>query len=75
LSQKTDQENPKWFMVDVTLSCRAKHFIPLALFRYIAALLPSELPSEIEYVSENGVKAIKGPLGGYFVFFKKFTRD
>jgi predicted RNA-binding protein with PUA-like domain len=66
ISQKTDQENPKWFMVDVTFSRRAKHFTPLALFRYIATLSPSELPSEIAYVSENGVKAIKGPFGGFF---------
>jgi hypothetical protein len=48
-------------MVDVTFTCRAKHFIPLALFRHIAAL-PSELPGDIEYISEKGVKAIKGPL-------------
>jgi hypothetical protein len=55
-------------MADVTFSCRAKNFIPLALFRYIAALSPSELPSEIEYVSENGTKAIKGPLGDHFIY-------
>jgi hypothetical protein len=54
-------------MVDVTFSYRAKHFIPLALFRHIAALSPSELPNEIEYVTESGVKAIKGPLRDLFV--------
>jgi len=57
--EKTDQENPKWFMVNVTFSSRAKHFIPLALFRHIAALSPSELSDEIVYVGESGVKAIK----------------
>ena len=60
LPQKTDSSDPKWFMVDVIFSSRAKHFIPLALFRHIAGLSPSELPDEIGYVSENGVKAIKG---------------
>jgi hypothetical protein len=65
-------------MVDVTFSCRAKHFIPLALFRYIAALPPSELPTDIEYVSEHGVKAIKGLSGylfaTYFGVKKRVTR-
>ena len=48
-------------MVDVTFSSRTKHFIPLALFRYIATLPASELPDEIKYIGENGVKVIKGP--------------
>jgi hypothetical protein len=47
-------------MVDLTFTCRAKHFIPLALFRHIAALPSSEPPHDIEYVSENAVEAIKG---------------
>jgi len=48
-------------MVDVTFSSSTKHFIPLALFRHIAALAPSELSDEIAYIGEGGVKAIKGP--------------
>jgi len=55
---KTDKENPKWFMVDVTFEARAAHFVPLALLRRIAAA--SEPPSEVAYIGEDGVKAIKG---------------
>jgi len=43
----------------VTLVSRAKHFIPLALLRYIAALSPPEPPSDLGYIGQNGVKAIK----------------
>lgn len=49
-------------MVDLTFTSRAIHFIPLALLRYIADLPPQQLPEEIAYLGDHGVKAIKGAL-------------
>ncbi|KAF7975645.1 hypothetical protein HWV62_9097 [Athelia sp. TMB] len=54
---KTDKDNPKWFMVEVTISSRAKNFIPLALLRHIAT--SAEAPEEVSYIGEAGIKAIK----------------
>ncbi|EJF62226.1 hypothetical protein DICSQDRAFT_58814 [Dichomitus squalens LYAD-421 SS1] len=53
---KTDKENPKWYMVEVTFGSRAKHFVPLSLLRNIA----SEPPEEVAYIGQDGAKAIKG---------------
>ncbi|KAI0355407.1 DUF55-domain-containing protein, partial [Trametes cingulata] len=55
---KTDKENPKWYMVDLTFVRRAPHFVPLSLLRNIAA--SSEVPEEVSYIGEEGVSAIKG---------------
>ncbi|KAI0268329.1 DUF55-domain-containing protein [Gloeopeniophorella convolvens] len=56
---KSDETNPKWYMVDVKFASRAKHFVPYPLLRDIAA--GGEEPSaNVEYVGEEGVKAIKG---------------
>ncbi|KAJ8502495.1 hypothetical protein ONZ45_g11711 [Pleurotus djamor] len=56
---KTKQDNPKWYMVDLTFVERAKHFIPLSVLRYIADSVPTALDPEIEYIGEDGVEAIK----------------
>ena len=50
-------------MVDLTFTSRAIHFIPLALLRYIADLSPQQLPKEIAYLGDHGIKAIKGAFG------------
>ncbi|KAI0050231.1 DUF625-domain-containing protein [Auriscalpium vulgare] len=55
---KTDEANPKWFMVEVKFASRAAHFVPYPYLRDIAAG-PSEPPSEVDYIGSNGVKAIK----------------
>lgn len=60
--KKSNSNDPKWFMVDLTFISRVKHFIPLALLRYIADLAPQQLPKEIAYLGDHGVKAIKGGL-------------
>ncbi|GJE87441.1 EVE domain-containing protein [Phanerochaete sordida] len=57
--EKTDQEKPKWYMVDLTLKARAEHFVSLALLKRIAASPSSEPPADVEYIGEEGVKAIK----------------
>ncbi|KAJ3528917.1 hypothetical protein NMY22_g9209 [Coprinellus aureogranulatus] len=66
---KSDPENPKWYMVDLTFKARAKHFVPLALLKYIASVsLPSssnddqvpDLIEELSYLSRKEVAAIKG---------------
>ncbi|CDO73841.1 hypothetical protein BN946_scf185015.g170 [Trametes cinnabarina] len=54
---KTDKENPKWYMVDVTFVRRAPHFVPLSLLRGIAT--SSEPPREVSYIGAEGVKAIQ----------------
>ncbi|TFK46913.1 DUF55-domain-containing protein [Heliocybe sulcata] len=56
---KTDKDNPKWYMVDLSLKTRAKHFVSLALLRHIASLSSTAAPAEIDYLGERGVKAIK----------------
>ncbi|KAJ7579942.1 EVE domain-containing protein, partial [Mycena floridula] len=59
--KKTDpaaaQATPKWFMCDLTFTSRAKHFVPLALLKYLATL-PAP-PKELEYISEDGLRALK----------------
>lgn len=59
-SQKSDSDNPKWYMVDLTFSSRAKKFVPLALLKFVADLPSNSAPEEIDYLGEEGVKAIKG---------------
>ena len=58
-SQKTDEANPKWFMVDVTFGQRASNYVSLSLLKRIAADSPNP-PQGVEYIGEDGVKAIKG---------------
>jgi EVE domain len=59
--QKSEETKPKWFMVDVQFISRAGHFVPYRLLREIAA--GSAKPStNIEYIGEEGVRAIKGSL-------------
>ncbi|EKM59983.1 uncharacterized protein PHACADRAFT_115365 [Phanerochaete carnosa HHB-10118-sp] len=57
--QKSDKENPKWYMVDLTFNARAKHFVPLSLLKRIAASPPSGPPPDVEFIGEDGMKAIK----------------
>lgn len=49
-------------MVDLTFKSRAQHFVPLALFKKIAALPTDEPPEDIAYIGEDGVRAVKGTL-------------
>ncbi|KAF9527968.1 PUA-like domain-containing protein [Crepidotus variabilis] len=56
---KSNPDEPKWFMVDLTFSSRAQNFIPLALLRLIADRPNSDLPEEISYIGEKGASAIK----------------
>ena len=57
--QKTDKDNPKWYMVDVSFKSRAAHYVSLPLLRLIAAQT-SDPPPDVKYIGEDGVKAIKG---------------
>ncbi|KZT70332.1 DUF55-domain-containing protein [Daedalea quercina L-15889] len=57
--QKTDKANPKWYMVDVTFVSRATHFVPLALLRNISLASGDDVPEEVAYIGEEGVKTIK----------------
>lgn len=45
-------------MVDLTFVSRATHFIPLALLRFLSSR--ENLPPEVEYIREDGFKALKG---------------
>ena len=62
MCQKTHKDNPKWYMVEVKFVARLAHFVPLSLLRRIAAASSSDIPSDIEYIGEDGVNAIKGVL-------------
>ncbi|EIN10939.1 DUF55-domain-containing protein [Punctularia strigosozonata HHB-11173 SS5] len=58
---KTKQENPTWYMVDLTFVKRAPHFVPLALLRTIAALSTGADPPEgLEYIGKSGIIAHQG---------------
>ncbi|KAJ7683016.1 PUA-like domain-containing protein [Mycena rosella] len=56
---KTKQADPKWFMVDLAFGARAKHFVPLALLRFIADAPAAAPPAGLEYLGADGVAAIK----------------
>ncbi|KAK2465918.1 hypothetical protein APHAL10511_001559 [Amanita phalloides] len=56
---KSDKNNPRWFMVDVTFESRAKHFVPLALLKHIAASPSDRIPQDISYIGPEGCKAIR----------------
>ncbi|CAA7270952.1 unnamed protein product [Cyclocybe aegerita] len=56
---KSNQDDPKWFMVDLTFSARAANFVPLALLRLLADQPFSQPPKELSYLGEKGVQAIK----------------
>jgi protein phosphatase-4 regulatory subunit 3 len=58
-TQKSDETNPKWFMVDVKFISRATHFVPYPLLREIAAGHVTQ-SAGIEYIGEEGMRAIKG---------------
>ncbi|KAG6854440.1 hypothetical protein C0991_006519 [Blastosporella zonata] len=55
---KTKKEDPRWFMVDLTFVSRVTHFVPLALLRFLCD--STTLPPEIDYIEEDGYKALKG---------------
>lgn len=57
--QKSDEANPKWFMVDVKFTSRVAHFVPYPLLREIAAGRVTQ-SAGIEYIGEEGVRAITG---------------
>ncbi|KAJ7753369.1 PUA-like domain-containing protein [Mycena maculata] len=56
---KTKEADPKWYMVDLTFGSRAKHFVPLALLRFIADTSANSPPAGLEYLGNDGVAAIK----------------
>jgi len=57
---KSKEDDPKWFMVDLTFGSRAKHFVPLTLLRFIADSPSASPPAGLEYLGDDGVAAIKG---------------
>ncbi|KAJ6487952.1 DUF55-domain-containing protein [Mycena sanguinolenta] len=57
---KSKQDDPKWFMVDLTFASRAQHFVPLTLLRFIADSSSDSPPAGLEYLGDAGVAAIKG---------------
>ncbi|PFH50159.1 hypothetical protein AMATHDRAFT_75778 [Amanita thiersii Skay4041] len=54
---KTDKDEPRWFMVDLTFKSRAKHFVPLSLLKRIVE--SEEVLEDISYIGEEGCKAVK----------------
>ncbi|KAF7351209.1 Autophagy-related protein [Mycena sanguinolenta] len=57
---KSKQDDPKWYMVDLTFALRAQHFVPLTLLRFIADSSSDSPPAGLEYLGDAGVAAIKG---------------
>lgn len=47
-------------MVELTFTARAKNFVPLSLLRTIAGAQLPDIPAEVAYLGEDGVKSIKG---------------
>ncbi|KAH9062764.1 PUA-like domain-containing protein [Lactarius vividus] len=56
---KSEENNPKWFMVDVKFVSRAAHFVPYPLLRKIAASGTTTPPAGLEYIGEKEVSAIR----------------
>ncbi|KAJ7359340.1 DUF55-domain-containing protein [Mycena albidolilacea] len=56
---KSKQNDPKWFMVDLTFESRAQNFVPLTLLRFIADSSSVSPPTGFEYLGDVGVSAIK----------------
>ncbi|KAF8740145.1 hypothetical protein AX14_008557 [Amanita brunnescens Koide BX004] len=56
---KTDKDNPRWFMVDLTFKSRAKHLVPLALLKQIAEAPLDQISEDISYIGTHGAKAIR----------------
>ncbi|KAI9466952.1 DUF55-domain-containing protein [Lactarius psammicola] len=56
---KSEERNPKWYMVDVKYVSRAAHFVPYPFLRKIAASDVTTPPAGLEYIGEKGVSAIK----------------
>ncbi|KDQ64124.1 hypothetical protein JAAARDRAFT_187497 [Jaapia argillacea MUCL 33604] len=56
---KTDQNNPRWYMVDVTFKRRAQNYVPLSLLKYIADSTSSDPLNDVPHIGPEGVKAIK----------------
>ncbi|KAH9939251.1 PUA-like domain-containing protein [Epithele typhae] len=54
---KSDKENPKWYMVEVTFKARASHFVPLSFFKSVAA--SADVPENVAYIEQKGSDAIK----------------
>lgn len=59
LGQKTVQEKPKWYMVDVSFRTRLTHFIPLSLLKSMASSSDDDPDDALRYIGVDGVKAIK----------------
>ncbi|KAJ7892846.1 PUA-like domain-containing protein [Mycena olivaceomarginata] len=57
---ESKQNDPKWFMVDLTFESRAQNFVPLTLLRFIADSSSASPPTGFEYLGDAGVSAIKG---------------
>ncbi|KAI0307225.1 PUA-like domain-containing protein [Multifurca ochricompacta] len=55
---KSEEANPKWFMVDVKFISRASHFVPYRLLRQIAASNVT-LPTGLEYLGEKDARVVK----------------
>ncbi|KAF8635005.1 hypothetical protein AX15_000589 [Amanita polypyramis BW_CC] len=56
---KTDKDNPRWFMVDLTFKSRAKHLVLLALLKQIVEYPSDQVPDDTGYIGIEGCKAIR----------------
>ncbi|OWZ63677.1 hypothetical protein AYX15_04405 [Cryptococcus neoformans] len=54
---RSNQDSPTWFMVDVMFKRRLGYPPTLALIKHLATL--SNLPKEVSYIGDRGLKAIK----------------
>ncbi|KAJ7359332.1 DUF55-domain-containing protein [Mycena albidolilacea] len=57
---ESKQDDPEWFMVDLTFQSRAQNFVPLTLLHFIADSSSASPPTGFEYLGDAGVSAIKG---------------
>jgi len=63
---KTDKDNPKWYMVDLTFQSRLPHFVSLSLLKRIALGAKGkkdediEIPEEVAYIGKEGARTVSG---------------
>ncbi|KIY51689.1 DUF55-domain-containing protein, partial [Fistulina hepatica ATCC 64428] len=55
---KTDRDNPRWYMPDVSFVTRVKYFVPLTLLKSIVSCSsPNDLG--VGYIGDEGVAAVR----------------
>ncbi|KIY73920.1 DUF55-domain-containing protein [Cylindrobasidium torrendii FP15055 ss-10] len=56
---KSNEDSPKWFMVDLKFVERTPHFVSLSLLKWVSSKTIDDLPERLSYIGSEGIEAIK----------------